>query len=351
MYTSCIFCHESLGTNEHIVHFPIGRRLAFDSAKGRLWVVCRSCAQWNLAPLEERWEAVEDCERAYRTVRTRVSTSEIGLSRLRDGFELIRIGAPLRPEFAAWRFGDQFGARQRRLLLRGAGGVGLILGAGITITGTVALPLIGPAVMGAGLIAAGAGAKPRAAYSYRRPISLTPDEGDPVLLGRQETLGIEMRADNVPHGFRLTMDVSHVEDGPFGSRNQTIRHVTFSGPESLRAARLLLPRINGSGATRRTVRDAVDVMEEVGRVERVIPDVLARTRKAGFGYSPVHAYPQPIRLAIEMALHEEAERRAMEGELAELEAAWREADTIAGIADDLLLPDHVNVFLQKHRKG
>ena len=28
----------------------------------------------------------------------------------------------------------------------------------------------------------------------------------------------------------------------------------------------------------------------------------------------------------------------MEGELAELEAAWREAERVAGIADDLLLP-------------
>jgi hypothetical protein len=44
------------------------------------------------------------------------------------------------------------------------------------------------------------------------------------------------------------------------------------------------------------------------------------------------------RLAFEMALHEEAERRAMEGELAELERAWREAEEIAGIADDLLVP-------------
>jgi hypothetical protein len=42
------------------------------------------------------------------------------------------------------------------------------------------------------------------------------------------------------------------------------------------------------------------------------------------------------RLAIEMALQEDSERRAMEGELAELERAWREAEEIAAIADDLL---------------
>lgn len=40
-------------------------------------------------------------------------------------------------------------------------------------------------------------------------------------------------------------------------------------------------------------------------------------------------------LALEMALNEESERRAMAGELALLEAAWREAEEIAAIADAL----------------
>jgi hypothetical protein len=38
-----------------------------------------------------------------------------------------------------------------------------------------------------------------------------------------------------------------------------------------------------------------------------------------------------------MALHEDTERRAMEGELADLERAWREAEEIASIADSLLV--------------
>jgi hypothetical protein len=36
-----------------------------------------------------------------------------------------------------------------------------------------------------------------------------------------------------------------------------------------------------------------------------------------------------------MSLHEETERRALEGELALLEAAWREAEEIARISDTL----------------
>ena len=56
-----------------------------------------------------------------------------------------------------------------------------------------------------------------------------------------------------------------------------------------------------------------------------------------------------MRLALEMAAHEETERRAMEGELAELERAWRTAEEIAGIADDLLLPETVDDRVQQLR--
>ena len=96
MYATCLFCNRPLGSNESIEHFPVGRRLAFDSTKGRLWAVCPACERWNLTPLEERWEAIEDAERLYRSTRLRAATDQIGLARLRDGTELVRIGEPLR---------------------------------------------------------------------------------------------------------------------------------------------------------------------------------------------------------------------------------------------------------------
>ncbi|MEP6992793.1 MAG: hypothetical protein ABJA80_17790, partial [bacterium] len=144
MYSTCLFCSQSLGHNEAIEHFPVGRRLAFDAAKGRLWVVCRTCERWNLTPLEERWEAIEECERAFRDTRLRVSTEHIGLARLREGTELVRVGEPQRPEMAAWRYGDQFGRRTRRNLLYGAGASALMVG---VIWGA---PLLGIAGLGSG---------------------------------------------------------------------------------------------------------------------------------------------------------------------------------------------------------
>ena len=114
MYSTCLHCKASLGTNEAVEAFPIGRRLAFGSDKGRLWIVCRRCSRWNLSPLEERWEAIEQCERHFRETRQRVSTEHIGLARVAEGMELVRIGRPQRPEFAALRYGSQLLRRRRR---------------------------------------------------------------------------------------------------------------------------------------------------------------------------------------------------------------------------------------------
>jgi hypothetical protein len=51
-----------------------------------------------------------------------------------------------------------------------------------------------------------------------------------------------------------------------------------------------------------------------------------------------------------MASHEESERRALEGELHILEAAWRDAEEIAGIADDMFLPASVEEDLARLKR-
>ena len=62
MFTACIHCNTDLGRNEAFETFPIGTRLAFDAASGRLWV---------------------------------------------EGVVLIRIGEAQRPEIAAWREAEE----------------------------------------------------------------------------------------------------------------------------------------------------------------------------------------------------------------------------------------------------
>ena len=105
MLSSCLFCSAKLGVNDQLPTFFLSRRLAFDAQQGRLWVICTTCARWNRTPLDERWEAIETCERLFRDTRLRVSTDNIGLMRLKYGLELVRIGPALLPESASWRYG------------------------------------------------------------------------------------------------------------------------------------------------------------------------------------------------------------------------------------------------------
>jgi len=117
---------------------PIGQRLVYDEKRGQLWIVCRDCERWNLTPFDERWEAIEQCERLFRATRVRVSSDNIGLARLRDGTELVRVGSPLRPEFAAWRYGDQFDKRHTQTAITAATvGAGVVAGAGLVVGGLV----------------------------------------------------------------------------------------------------------------------------------------------------------------------------------------------------------------------
>src|SRR5687768_17906194 len=114
MYRSCIFCSADLGANQALEAFPVGRSVAFDAARGRLWAVCGRCARWNLAPLEERWEAIEAAERLFRDTRLRTQSENIGIAKLADGTRLIRVGEALSGELAAWRYGGRLVDRHRR---------------------------------------------------------------------------------------------------------------------------------------------------------------------------------------------------------------------------------------------
>jgi hypothetical protein len=344
VYSTCLFCNKPLGQNESIERFPVGRRLAFDASKGRLWVVCRSCERWNLSPLEERWEAIEDSERLYRSTRLRAATDQIGLARLRDGTELIRIGEPLRPEFAAWRYGDQFGRRRRRNLALAGAGIGAV---GALVAGGVAA---GVSVGGFGwlIFSAARSVVKGNPQSVAARIRTNDNQILKVRLGHLSETTIDRGVDSP-----IAIDVKH-ETGRW----------RFEGPEALRVASTLMPKVNRYGGTKQTIAEAVDALERrkgsQGYLESIAgiapkvtrpPAWLRKRHGLGqeipeyglFGLSPVQ------RLAFEMALHEEAERRALEGELGELERAWREAEEIAHIADNLLVPSNVGDRIEQLR--
>lgn len=346
MYATCLFCNRPLGANESVEHFPVGRRLAFDAAKGRLWVVCSACERWNLSPLDERWEAIEDAERLYRATRLRAASGQIGLARLRDGTELVRIGAPLRPEFAAWRYGDQFGRRRRRQMLIAGAGVGAI---GAVVAGGMAA---GASVGGLWWLLARMG---RAAI-----------RGNPAsTVARIRTEDRQLLRVRLGH-----ISETIVEHGTASPIALDLRHETgrrrFEGAEALRVAATLMPKVNRFGGNKRTVADAVSALEErqgpegfIENLTRFAPRVKQLPAKPMRKLSLMQDMPEagllalnPVhRLAFEMALHEDAERRALDGELAELEQAWRDAEEIAAIADDLFVPASIGERIERMRYG
>ncbi|MDE2794486.1 MAG: hypothetical protein OXL34_06665 [Gemmatimonadota bacterium] len=328
MYTTCVFCHRPLGANEVIEAFPVGRRLAFDAARGRLWVVCRKCERWNLTPLEERWEAVENCERIFRDTRVRISTENIGLARHPEGLALVRIGEPLRPEFAAWRYGDQFGRRRRRKILYGAG-------AAVVVGGVVAGGLAAGVLSGAFL--SQSGNLVNLWVNARTLVKLRPDGGGVIKLKNQDLQGTRLRPADDGDGFKI-----QIRKGK--------RKVWYDGAEARRFVGAILPRINAMGGNPETVKKAVDRIETAGHPERFLMHTAEldsyhdNSRVPGY----INKMPKPTKLALEMALHEEQERRALEGELWQLEQAWKEAEEIAEIADNLFLPEGAEDFIREH---
>ncbi len=338
VYRACLFCHADLGRNDSVESMEIGRRIAFDPIKGRLWAVCTSCGRWNLTPFEERWEAVEECERLFRTTRLRVATDNIGLAQPRWGFELVRIGAALLPEIAAWRYGS-------KLLSRHSTVAGYAQNLGVNRTTVMRLRTL-----------------PR----------------------RHEVLARIQYA-----GTRVTVRYAHLPDALLmrPDRDETwrlqVRHdrgiSVLEGDQAMTAARVLLTALNDGKAPESMVRIAVAKLDDAGNshnffgrigalalstswgrrpllastiepqgpaperslAERLIVRLTTRSfwSRGGTGSeekTPLHWIPDVDRLALEMAANEDAERKALAGELAQLEDAWREAEEIAAIADHLL---------------
>lgn len=324
MYSTCLFCTTALGTNEVIEAFPVGRRLAFDSARGRLWVVCAQCRRWNLTALEERWEGIEQCERLYRSTPLRVSTDNIGMTRLREGLELVRIGEPLRPEFASWRYLPIFEKRRTNLATsdpaqRPQWNSSLWVASSFIVFPPLALFTLAGSL--------------RDIYTYRlKTYARVPTPG-----GRGTHA---VKAYHLPEA-RLLHD-----DNPWGWALE-VEHeagrTQLVGPPAQRVLGRLLVAINSTGGTGVDLDRAVDLLGRYPDMDHFFhrqgrASDWRRGRRYWWDDSLVGALKNrapSARLALEMALHENVERAALEGELSTLREAWEEAEEIAAIADRL----------------
>ncbi len=191
------------------------------------------------------WEAVETCERLFRATRIRTSTENVGLARHTEGLELVRIGEPLRPEFAAWRYGDQFCRRRRRWIAAGSAGVAANLGTYATINLAT-----GGLIGGAGAAAlSGAGAGLALATVQRllnrqaNVAEFRRSDGTRYELAREHvTQFARIRADDDEPSFRV-----EIHKGPLSRKGPH----SFEGDDARRAINALLPLVNGAGAAAR----------------------------------------------------------------------------------------------------
>jgi hypothetical protein len=223
--------------------------------------------------------------------------------------------------------------------------------------------------------------------------------GSSIIRGSPETVVARIRT---PEGETLRVRRRHLLETAIGPGSHSpfaidLRYVgggaRFEGADAMRIASIVVPAANRFGGNKQTVAQAVGAIEQSGGAEGFLDRIskvavvttgslmrpertefgrwtlesggfgrwggvmigARRGRRRGgwgnadwstglFGLDPVQ------RLALEMALHEDAERVALEGELAELERAWQEAEEIAGIADNLLVPDSLSGAVDKLRR-
>lgn len=315
MLARCTFCHSDLPANQTLEHFPVGRRIAFDPGRGRLWAICPGCRRWNLAPIEERWEALEELERMTRDRGRLLSQTEhIALLRAED-LDVVRVGRARLVEEAWWRYGLELQRRKTRSHVIGAlevaaylgvvaasGGSLLFFGGGRPIQDLVRWRKFGNKVW-RGTEQCERCASPITALSFKRAqhLTLVPGELDaPVLRLRCKRCGFGNAAGGV----------------------------SFDGARAQRMLRRVLAYQNFSGANEARVKHAVGTIDAAGSPEALIQKLAQRQ----FKLKPDKKRPEAL-IALEIAVNDEAERELLELELAELEARWREEEELAAIVD------------------
>jgi hypothetical protein len=257
---------------------------------------------------------------------------------------------------AAWRYGDQFGRRRRRYYTMVAGGVvvaGVVVVAG-PLLGLVSIGALNPAV---NLLRAG-----RSLYRARTYVYAPAPDGGTLRTRLSDLDRVRLTADE--RGPVLRVPIAPTRQ-PFLSlpvmsgyrAGRRVEPQELHGDAAVRAAGALLPHMNQSGGSTDDVQRAVGYLEDAATTDELFRHAAGAIAKRGSkgvgrarGNDLLKNLPTANRLALEMATHEETERRALEGELHLLEEAWRSAEEIAHIADEMFVPESVDAELARLKR-
>jgi hypothetical protein len=338
MYANCLFCPSSLGRNRALEHFPVGRRIAFDLARGRIWAVCPRCGRWNLCPFDERWEALDDCARLSETALVQESTSNISLLRHRSGLSLILVGRPTLGELVSWRYARNLARRRRGFVVA------------MAALGTVgAVSLLGLAAGGGGAFSLlGSVGTFRLMWERSRPvIDVTTADGTRLQITTSAALALCFAPDQSA-GVALRVR----------TKNEGFQEVSGQDVGILLAR--AMPYINETGGTADSALSAAEEIAERGGAEgfldSVASDAALHRRSVLFGdelyprrEGAIYQFPKNIKLGLEAASQMRQEDLVLSGEMRSIIAEWRSAAEVAEIADSLLEPPGWDDFKRTHR--
>lgn len=321
MFTHCLSCKCRLAEPGVLDQPMPGDRIAYDPERGRLWSVCGTCRSWTLAPIEQRWETVEELEgivtrkRVSRgRARTRLlsRTDNVALFQY-ERLEIVRIGKSNRLEETAWRYGRD--VRQR--LLRS-----------LSASRAVAL---GAAIVGGVLTRT---LPWRYAFPDPTEVRRWLRFGDRAWAGRQlcrtcrypirslsffDSRILMLHAQEEPHiGPALSLQCPSCRDALDGGLH-------LRGLEAEQTLRRVLAHQHFAGATTPDIKAATNLIEREGQAQ--LMGVILRLA------AQLRDMPPVATIAMEVAANEAREMRLLRLEMGSLEQYWREAEELASIVD------------------
>lgn len=327
MYTRCLVCATPFEPNEELEHAPLGRRVAFDPVRGRLWVVCRTCRRWSLMPIEERWEALDELDKLVTDKATLLSQTD-NIALFRHGpLEIVRVGRAERTEEAWWRYGRELASRRQNWNKLGVAGT---IAAGAVVAGGWAAG--GISIFGAWLVMGHGSETLRDGARWLR-------FGSSAWRGERAcaSCGYRFKAlayrDRASLGLFPTDDEGNVE---LVARCPRCGHykeagLHLDGDEADRTLRRILAYHHFAGASEKRVFKASRLIQEAGSPRDLTRIVVRDGRRLG-------DLQRTGGIALEIAANEATEQRLLEAELAELEAHWKREEELAAIIDGELTP-------------
>lgn len=161
---------------------------------------------------------------------------------------------------------------------------------------------------------------------------LRDDAGNSIDVTRSELRSARLAAIRGEIGIRLSLGGDEV---------------LLRGSDAVWALGLWLPRLNERGMSIARFQRAARVVEQGGGPHAFLSRIAQSLIRERRYQEPIGEYPTMVRLAIEMAANGQVECLVTQGEFERLKREWQEAEAIAAIADDLLVPASVRQALQR----